>query len=221
MAQAALDAKLERGLEEAGVMSEVALLRGLTGNPAEGAALAKAACEPRLAHLSPGARTTGVSLYTAGHIYEWMGDLEEAERYFEQYLSGQELASPDHFHGTLLARFLLTRVRLLMARIEPQEALPVFEESVRAYTEPMRSYLGEVSLTAYALCLARLGRYEEAEAQMQRHPGDLMAALPEHHYERRLHLQTLAEIHEGLGEPEKAAEYRAMLREAEESKTPG
>ncbi len=114
-----------------------------------------------------------------------------------------------------MARFLLSRVRLLMGRLEPQEALPVFKEAVQAYTEPMRSHLGEMSLTAYASCLVRLGRYEEAEIQMQRHPEDMMAAISAHHYERRMHLQTLAEMHEGLGQPAKAAEYRALLRQAE------
>jgi tetratricopeptide (TPR) repeat protein/predicted Ser/Thr protein kinase len=215
IAQAALDAKPERGLDAAELMSEVALLRGLTGNPAEGAALAKAACEVRIAELAPGDREISVSLYTAGVVHQWMGDLEEAQRYFELYLTGQQHASSDHFHALVMARFLLSRVQLLTEQVKPQEALPDFEKAVRAYTDPMRSHLGEMSLTAYASCLVQLGRYAEAEAQMLRHPEDMMSALPAHHYERRLHLRTLAEIYEGLGQPEKAAAYRALLREGE------
>jgi hypothetical protein len=46
-----------------------------------------------------------------------------------------------------------------------------------------------------------------------------MAALPEAHFERRLHLSTLVDIHEGLGQPEVAAEYRALLRAGEAVQT--
>ena len=60
-----------------------------------------------------------------------------------------------------------------------------------------------------------LGRFEEAEQLMRRHPGKLMDAIAPDHYERRLYLETLAEMYVGLGQPEKAAEYRALLREAE------
>ncbi len=72
-----------------------------------------------------------------------------------------------------------------------------------------------MGLTALAHCLVRLGRFEEAEATMQHNPGRLVDAIHPHHYERRLYLDTLAKIHEGLRRPEKAAEYRVLLREAE------
>jgi hypothetical protein len=47
-----------------------------------------------------------------------------------------------------------------------------------------------------------------------------MDAAPAYHYERRLYLETLIEMHEGLGEPEKAAEYRELLGEAAATNLP-
>ncbi len=108
--------------------------------------------------------------------------------------------------------------RVAVARdLEPSDALPTFEEFAPAVDEPLRPFWGEVGLTSQGLCLVRLARYEEARQVMQRHPGQLMKAIPTDHYERRLYLKTLVEIHDGLGQPEKRAEYQALLREAEEA----
>ncbi len=73
----------------------------------------------------------------------------------------------------------------------------------------------ELARATQANCLARLRRYDEAKGVMQERRLRILGALPAGHFERRLYLQTLAEISEGLGQPEKAAEYRALLREAE------
>ncbi len=70
-------------------------------------------------------------------------------------------------------------------------------------------------MSSASRCLVELGEYEEADVVMQQNPGRLVKAIPPHHYERLLYHDTLAKIHEGLGRPEKAAEYRAMVREAE------
>ena len=71
-------------------------------------------------------------------------------------------------------------------------------------------------MTALARCLVDLGKFDEADAVMQRNPGRLAGAVSTDHYERRLYLATLAKIYEGLDQPEKAAEYHALLREAEQ-----
>jgi len=64
--------------------------------------------------------------------------------------------------------------------------------------------LGEMMSTALAQCLVRLGRFEDAEATMQRNLGRLVEAIAPEHFERRLYLNTLAEIHKGLGQHDKA-----------------
>ena len=68
---------------------------------------------------------------------------------------------------------------------------------------------------ALAECLVRLGLFQEADVVMHRATGRLAAAVSQGHFERRLYLNTLVAVHEGLGQPEKAAEYRALLREAD------
>jgi hypothetical protein len=71
------------------------------------------------------------------------------------------------------------------------------------------------------MCLVRLGQFDKAEQVMQQHSGRLIEAIPLDHYERRLYLNTWLEIYEGLGQSEKAAQYRALLREAEERRLRG
>ena len=92
------------------------------------------------------------------------------------------------------------------------------QEMPRSKDARAKSYVRCVAkaITAQAMCLVRLGRYEKAEQVMRKHPGWLMAALPTEHYEQQIHFWTLAEMYEGLGEPEKAAEYWVLLRKAEE-----
>ncbi|MHC4970695.1 MAG: hypothetical protein ACYTF4_19055, partial [Planctomycetota bacterium] len=77
-----------------------------------------------------------------------------------------------------------------------------------------------LGLTALARCLVDLGEYEKADALMQQNPGRLTDAVSKDHFERRLYLNTLVDMYEGLGRPERAAEYRALLREAEATKAP-
>ena len=172
------------------------------GESAQGVLFAKEAYETTTELLGsdhPATQTAGTGL---GFNLLWSGRFEDAEPVFAQ-------------SSRLSSRFALTRLRLLQGSMDPEDALPTIEEFV-AETQPIQPQVWEVALTAQALCLVRLGRYEDAQQVMQRHPGKFMNAIAPNHYERRLYLNTLVEIYEGLDEPEKAAEYRALVRKAEQ-----
>ena len=71
----------------------------------------------------------------------------------------------------------------------------------------------DLALTTKARCLIRLGRFQAAEAALGTYRGKLLEAAAPGHYERRLHFETLVELYEGLGDEDRAAEYRAKLRD--------
>jgi hypothetical protein len=61
----------------------------------------------------------------------------------------------------------------------------------------------------------KLNRYEEAESQLLEGYEALRGALGEGSPGTRLALEALAELYEGWGKPEQAAEYQALLEEAQ------
>jgi tetratricopeptide (TPR) repeat protein len=194
------------------VMNILAYAVGYQGDLDRSATLAAEAYERRLEQLGPNHLWTRESLARSGLNEQWRGGLDQAHERFAEYLRISSAVDDQVIH----AKFLLIRLEMLRGAREPAEALDVFRAFVAKTTEPMQRFWGEMALTAQALCLARLGRYEEAERVMRRHPGELMDAIAPDHYERRLYLNTWVEIYEGLGDAEKAAEYWALLRAAEE-----
>jgi tetratricopeptide (TPR) repeat protein len=204
-------------LRSAGAKVDLSAILALQGRVEEGAVLAQAAHELESDAFGPASPRSTTALRWIGHNLQWSGRLADAELRFQEYLTIAANAN----QPTLRAEFLLTRVQMLQGKLDAGQALPIFEAFVADNTEPMRYYFGEIGLTSLAQCLVRLGRFQDARLVMDRHPGRMMDAIPPHHYERRLYLETLIEMHEGLDEPEKAEEYRELLREAETTEASG
>ncbi|MHC4304211.1 MAG: serine/threonine protein kinase [Planctomycetota bacterium] len=190
-------------LDSAYAMGQLGFLSGCMGDPETGHSYAREAYDLYLEHLGPDHPDTRIGLYIVGLNLEWMGRLEEAQQRYQEYLDTATRTGM----GLAFARFLVARVQLLQETLDPAEVLPVAEELART----SRGWV-ELGLTTQALCLVQIGRYEEAKVVMDGHPNKFLAALGGGHYERRLHYLALAEMYEGLGEPQKAAEYRALLR---------
>ncbi|MHC4219822.1 MAG: protein kinase domain-containing protein [Planctomycetota bacterium] len=195
-------------LSTARSLTELAYILGLLGQTDEGFDLVQESLQIHTESLSPTSAGHAVTLYVAGLILQWGSRSEEAETYFERCRGLWDLG---HMTATpRMADFFLARCRVLQGRITPAEALPIVEKFVRD-----RPWPTEFGIPATAWCLVKLGRYDEADQLMQRCPGRLAEGVPHDHFERRLYLETQLGIYEGLGRREKAAEYRALLREAE------
>jgi tetratricopeptide (TPR) repeat protein len=198
-------------------MINLAWVKGLNGDTEGALPLAREAYEIRLESFGADHYFTTNAQHTIAGVLEWGGDLDGAQEILEQLLPIlQSRTGKEHPVGV---SFWLARVRLLRGQIDAAEALPFVKRFVKVNTNPMNPFYGETGLTAQTLCLVRLGRFDEAKAIMDRHPQQLIAAVAEDHHERRLHLRTLAEMCDGLGQPEKAAEYRALLRQATDAKS--
>jgi tetratricopeptide (TPR) repeat protein len=194
-------------------MTLLANVKGCAGDPEVGASLARDAYETRLESFGRAHHTTTASLHTLGLNLMWSDRLEEAEERFVEFLSiKRDVLGNQNPVGSA---FWVARVQMLRGKIGPEEALPIVEKFVEVNTNPVRTWHGEWGLTTKAYCLVQLGRYGEAREVVEQHPEKLIEALPAGHFERRLHFQALAEMYEGLGQPDKVAEYRALLREAE------
>jgi hypothetical protein len=196
-------------------MTELAYNLGCTGDTANGAALSRQAAELQLERLGPASKTTRITLYGAGLNAQWAERLGEAESFFQKLQSAYQEPPAPREDQVALADFLLARVQLLQGELSPADALPTIQQAAPLIVEWDPDGFGEMALIAKALCLARIERFEEAKRTVGRIEGVLMDAISPDHHERRLYLRTRVEIHEGLGEPDRAAEYRALLREAE------
>ncbi|MHC4140528.1 MAG: serine/threonine protein kinase [Planctomycetota bacterium] len=193
------------------VPGDLAIIVGFQGKPYEGARLAQDAYEGLMGWAGPDRNTTLPALYCLGLNLQWSGQTQEAEQRFEEFVAICE----ENDYQWPLAPFLLTRLQLIEGKISPEQARPVIERFVEANTNPLTLVQGELGLTALARCLVDLGEYEQADVVMQQNPGRLTDAVSTDHFERRLYLETLLAINEGLGRTAKTTEYRALLRKAE------
>jgi tetratricopeptide (TPR) repeat protein len=206
---------LEHGTEaeSADTLSVLALILGFMGEPGTAVVRAEKAYEIQARLYGPEHPSTAATLQTIGLSLQWAGQSARAREVFEEFLSiRQAMTKREDPEGSA---FLVARVRLLQGDMRAEEALPAIERMVAVNTDPMIPVWGEVGLTAKMFCLVRLGRFDEAQQVLERHPQEFMEAMPEDHFERRLHHRALAEMYQGLGQPERAAEYRALLREVE------
>ncbi|MHC4428713.1 MAG: serine/threonine protein kinase, partial [Planctomycetota bacterium] len=133
--------------------------------------------------------------------YQWTGRLEEAEGTLLRQLSAWE-AMESTKARPYRHDFLLARLRFLGGSIGAAELLPY----VDAYLTQTDRY-SDCAVTARVLCLVRLGRYQDASAALDQFKRKLYKSIPPNHYERRLHLATLVELYEGLGDDDQAAAY--------------
>ncbi len=87
-------------------------------------------------------------------------------------------------------------MQMLQGKVAPADAPPIFE-AIAPIVPNMPSR--NLRITAHALCLVRLGRFEDADRELETFDDEFLEAIAPDHYERRLHFQTLVEFYEGLG----------------------
>jgi serine/threonine protein kinase/tetratricopeptide (TPR) repeat protein len=140
------------------------------------------------------------------------GELERAEELFRECIAIRERLYGKQHHQVASAKAGLGEVLVVMGRNE--EAIPTLNEAIEileAKSEPRhqatpRAYLGGA--------LIALGKFAEAESLLLA-SYSIMTSLQYSPYHRKRVHQYLIDLYEAWGKPEKAAPYRAKLRELE------
>jgi tetratricopeptide (TPR) repeat protein len=143
------------------------------------------------------------------------GKLTEAEQRFREALAAKRKGEGSGIPSRWLPS-MVNLARVLSDEGEWTEAAALFEEimAVAPTAYPpgnpipaiMRGYFGEF--------LMKRERYDEAEEHLVTSFTELRSRLGERHYRTTKVIGYLVELYEALGKPDQAAEYRAMLQEA-------
>jgi tetratricopeptide (TPR) repeat protein len=152
-----------------------------------------------------------------GHILKLMRRYEEAEEIYREQLEVQT-----RVHGiggivTLGAMNALGEVLTLAEKLD--EAEPLLRESLAALREVSGEddYWTQIFRMRLAQLLVKKGDHAEAEPlflALYRGMRDIQGP---YHRETLWALKMLAEFYDAWGKPEKAAEYRALLQEAQDA----
>jgi tetratricopeptide (TPR) repeat protein/tRNA A-37 threonylcarbamoyl transferase component Bud32 len=127
--------------------------------------------------------------------------LAEAERVAQEGATLARNALGDNDRLTLMIADTLAVVLHLRGRND---------EAIVAFEQVAGGQVASISSVHYGRCLTELDRFEEAEAVLlDAYDGD-----------EEFSLEALIGLYDAWGKPEKAAEYGALLREAEEGKAP-
>ena len=139
-------------------------------------------------------------------------ELDVAESRYREALAIQRKIHPPERVET--AHSLSRLGQVLCEKGEHVEAETLLREAIECFgltrdawgnADWARSNLGE--------CLTAMGRYSEAEAELQRASKGLAKAHGETHSKTRRALERLVALYEAWGKPDQAAEWQARLRE--------
>ena len=103
-----------------------------------------------------------------------------------------------------------------------EDAVPVFADAMAAAEAAVgeERWFTLVSPTEYARALTAIHRYPEAESMLRSaYEGRAKMSGPDHDATQSV-IVALADLYDAWGKPKKAAEYRALVREAKEGKAP-
>jgi hypothetical protein len=196
------------------VLSGVAVAVGKRGRVAEAETLFEEILQTQLGLHDPDHEYI---LYTILEYGRFLIDHDRFEKALE--LVGPALANAervwrpgDHRLGWLLVvpAVALTGVG------RPAEAEPIFRRLIEMTPEQAALDLGMYRYH-YGRCLTDLGRYAEAEPQLLAAHEHRSASFGQEHDETLACGRQIVALYEAWGRPEKAAEYRVLLREAEAS----
>jgi len=173
---------------------------------------------------------------TLAWVLAQKGDYDEAEsKFLGAVESGRRLLGDPHpFVADALLGLGVTTSRQLETNApvagDCVSAVPMFQDAAAIYRENYGENAVQVALARLFLgaCLTKLGRYEEAERhllaaypELERNTSPFLVSYPPIGTAgkgglRALGARTVSRLYETWGKPEKAAEYRALLKEMDE-----
>jgi tetratricopeptide (TPR) repeat protein len=140
-------------------------------------------------------------------------ELEEAEQMYREALDISSKKVPGG-HATYRANL----AGLLCSKGEYAEGVSMYKEVIAQMEEALEPGHWHIANAQSVLgwCLTEFGRYKQAEEPLLAALPVLSSVMGEQNSRTKLTIRRLAELYESWGKPEKAAEYRAMLKETEE-----
>jgi len=135
----------------------------------------------------------------------------EAEEYYREALEGRRRVLTNRHPFTLRSMHALASVLRKQKRLE--EAEPLYREALETAETvwPEGHYLVEHFRRGLGVCLRSMQRYEEAEPLLLLSHERHEASLPEGHAYRTEGIESLADLYEAWGQPDRAEEWRAKL----------
>jgi serine/threonine-protein kinase len=207
-------------LEVAISLNNLALTLFARGRSDEAERMFRESLEMRRKLLGRDHHQVAWSLNNLAGLLHRKGQLEEAERLHRESLAiRRQWFGADH-PDTIHSLGVLASV--LRDKGDCRAALPLFEETISRG----EALLGSDSLDvagdrrAYAPCLIKLNRYQEAEDQLLAAYARFQSTLGPQHWQTKLSVRRLAELYETWGKPDQAEPYRAMLQSKDQTSKP-
>lgn len=159
--------------------------------------------------------STAASLNNLANVLEKVGKYEEAEPLYRESIAIKRNEVGDHPDLAIsisnLAHMLAKKGDNGEADALHQEACSILQK-IHGENHWMPAHCGSL----YADFLTKVGRYDEAEARLLKSYSILRETLGHNHRRTVNAVERLVALYEAWGKPKEAAEYRALLEEAEE-----
>jgi tetratricopeptide (TPR) repeat protein len=151
-------------------------------------------------------------------VYQDQGRIEEAESLFIKTLEGMRRVLGIEHSETL--RTMNNLASLYRSQNRCEKAEPIYAEAAEILKRVMPAdFMGTgATLWGQGRCLEKLEHYEEAEAALLEAHDILAASMGEGDENTIGTVQSLVDLYQSWGKPQKAAEYRRIFEEIQKPK---
>ncbi|MDH3456620.1 MAG: serine/threonine-protein kinase [Gemmatimonadota bacterium] len=132
---------------------------------------------------------------------------DEAETLYREALEMHELLFGHDNVNVALDRYLLAGL-LCEVRGEPAQGATLLEEAIPVFERQEQHYYGAVTRSMLGVCLTRLGRYAEAQSELQQALRMLEVDPEPDDARTKQTRERLVKLYEAWGRPDRAALYR-------------
>jgi tetratricopeptide (TPR) repeat protein/tRNA A-37 threonylcarbamoyl transferase component Bud32 len=203
-----------------GVLGNLAVVYNERGQFHEAVGVNRDLVARRTRALGPTHQSTLIAMSNLATSLRGLGEYDEAESLLLKTLTlCREVNGPGHEHEFHILNGLGLQY---VIQDRDAEAEPLLRD---AYLGAKGMFVEGDNRTArfrrnYGRCLAKLGRFEEAEPHLLEGYQDLLTALGPDHDDTLRSVKYLAQLYEAWNRPEDAAVYRALLPPQAEPATP-
>ena len=199
-------------------MNNLALLKQKLGRLDEAQSLLAKTVETNRRLLGEEHPETLTAMSNLARIYQGQGRIEESESLFIKTLKGMRRVLGIEHSETLRTMNNLASLYRLQNRCDKAE--PIYAEATEILKRVMPAdFMGTgITLWGRGRCLEKLEHYEEAEAALLEARDILAASMGEGDENTIGTMQSLVDLYQSWGKPQKAAEYRRIFEEIQKLK---